>query len=149
MKFSDLKFVRLTQPEQFSLVPRYLFEQIKGSDFKIDRLYQFGPMLLASPLTFFYILAEKEQLEKGYAPAKGILWVEVNPFNDDIHVHVFSIDKEYQNNGAMAEGIKKVGEIRDIEQLNGKIVTTTTRPKAFEKAGLKKSKRIFMELSYE
>ena len=106
-------------------------------------------MLLASPLKFLYILAEKEQLEKGYAPAKGILWAEVNPFNDDIHVHVFSIDKEYQNNGAMAEGIKKVGEIRDIEKLNGKIVTTTTRPKALEKVELTQSKRIYMELSYE
>ena len=143
MKFSDLKFVRLTEPEQFSLIPRYLFEQVKGFDFKIERLYQFGPILLASPLTFLYALADKES-----SLIKGILWAEVNPFNEDVNAHTFSIDKEYQNrNGdAMREGIKKIEEIRDMENLTGKIVTSTIRPKAFEKAGLKKSKRVIMEL---
>lgn len=149
MIFSDLKFVRLTQPEQFSLVPKYLFEQVKGSEFDVDRLYQFGPIFLASPFTFFYILAEREQLEKGCAPVKGILWAEINPFNGDIYAHTFSVDEKYQNNGAMAGGIEKLREIRNIEKLTGKIVATTTRPKAFEKAGLKKSKRIVMELKYD
>ena len=146
MKFEDLKFVRLTRPEQFSLVPRYLFEQVKGGDFNIDRLLQFGPMLLASPLTYFYILAEKEQLEKGYAPAKGLLWAEVNPFNENVHAHLFSIDKEYQHDGAMSGAIKKLKEIREKENLTGKLTSETNRPKAVEKAGWQKSKIIYMEI---
>ena len=155
MTFSDLKFVRLTQPEQFSLVPRYLFEQIKGSDFKIDRLYQFGPMLLASPLTFFYILAEKEQLEKGYAPAKGILWVEINPLDDQIKIHAFSIDKEYQQNmngdfqhdsEALKTTLDFLRKLQKENNLSNKIEIVTLRPRAYQKAGWARSKKILMEI---
>lgn len=146
MEFSELKFVRITQPEQFSLVPRYLFEQVKGSDYKIDRLYQFGPLLLASPLTFFYVLAVKEQLENGCAPVKGILWAEINPFYENLEAHIFSIDKEYQHNGAMAGAIDKLKEIQLREKLTGKITSETTRPKAVKKAGWKISDTINMEI---
>ena len=146
MTFSDLKFVRLTQPNQFGLIPRYLFEQVKGFDFNIDRLYQFGPILLASPLTFLYILADKKQLEKGSAIPKGILWAEVNPFNEDINAHTFSIDRKYQGNGAIAGVIEKLKEIIRTEKLVGKIIGFTIHPKVFERAGMKKSKKIIMEL---
>ena len=112
MKFSDLKFVRLTQPEQFNLIPPYLFEQIKSADFKIDRLYQFGPILLASSLTFFYALADKKT-----SLVKGLLWAEINPFCESIHVHIFSVDKEYQNDGdAMGGAIKKLNP--DLDDLS-------------------------------
>ena len=146
MKFSDLKFVRLIQPNQFGLIPRYLFEQVKGGEFKIDRLYQIGPILLASPLTFLYILADKEQLKKGSASPKGVLWAEVNPFCEDVKAHIFSVDKEYQGNGAMVEVIDKLKEIYASEKLTGKITSETTRPKAVEKAGWKISDRINMEI---
>ena len=142
MKFSDLKFVRLTQPEQFGLIPNYLFEQVKGGEFKIDRLYQFGPALLASPLTFFYALADKET-----SLIKGILWAEVNPFFENVHAHIFSIDKEYQNNGdAIGGAIEKLKEIRTKENLTGNITSETTRPKAVEKAGWKISNKVNMEM---
>ncbi|GAI03078.1 unnamed protein product [marine sediment metagenome] len=142
MKFEDLKFVRLTIPSQFALIPRALFEQVKGGEFKIDRLYQFGPMLLASPLTFFYALADKET-----ALIKGVLWAEVNPFCEDIYAHIFSIDKKYQNNGdAMGGAIEKLREIRTKEKLSGKITSETTRLKAVERAGWRISKRINVEI---
>lgn len=146
MKFSDLKFVRLTEPEQFGLIPRYLFEQVEGGEFKIDRLYQFGPLLLSSPLTFLYILADKEQLKKGIATPKGILWAEVNPFYESLNAHIFSIDKEYQCNGAMKDVIEKLKEIYTQEKLTGKITSETTRSKAVEKAGWRISNRINMEI---
>lgn len=146
MKFSELKFVRLTQPEQFGLIPRYLFEQIKGSDFNIDRLYQFGPMLLTSPFMFLYILADKEQLKKGNASPKGILWAEINPFYENLNAHIFSIDKEYQCNGAMKNIIEKLKEIYAKEKLTGKITSETTRSKAVKKAGWRISNRINMEI---
>lgn len=140
--FQDLKFVRLTIPDQFGLIPKALFEQVKGADFKIDRLYQFGPALLASPLTFFYALADKET-----SLIKGILWAEVNPFNEDVYAHVFSINKEYQDNGdAMGGAIEKLKEIHTKEKLSGKITSSTTRPKAVQKAGWKISKKRFMEI---
>jgi hypothetical protein len=146
MKFSDLKFVRLTQPEQFSLVPRMLFEQVKGAEFKIDRLYQFGPMLLASPLTFFYVLAEKEQLEKGTAPVKGLLWAEINPLNENLVVHTFSVDKEYQGNGTLNDALDFVRTIQEKENLQ-KIQIITVHPKVYEKKhGWCESKKKIMEI---
>lgn len=155
MEFSDLKFVRLTQPEQFSLVPRYLFEQVKESEFKIERLYEFGPILLASPFTFFYILAEKKQLEKGCAPAKGIFWAEISPLDNRIKVWAFSIDKDYQQNrngefSRKSNAVNSVIEfIRELQKENGldeKIEIVTYRPHFYKNAGFKKSKKILMEI---
>lgn len=150
MKFEDLKFVRLTQPDQFNLIPRFLFEQVKGSDFKIDRLYQYGPMMLASPLTFFYILAEKEQLEKGYAPAKGILWLTINPFEEIFYVDMLSVDKDYQGNGtALKSSLNFIRSIPEYKTLNPKIIMMTRHVKAFEKAGWERSEKIRMENNNE
>lgn len=144
--FQNLKFVRLTQPEQFSLIPRILFEQVKGADFKVDRLYQFGPLLLASPLTFLYVLAEKEQLENGHAPVKGILWAEINPLSENLIVNAFSIDKEYQGDGAMEKVKEKLGEIKKENNIENPVITITTRPKAVEKAGWEHSNITVMEM---
>lgn len=141
MKFSDLKFVRLTQPEQFSLVPRYLFEQVKGADFKIDRFYQFGPMLLASPLTFFYALADKET-----SLIKGILWAEINPLSENLVIHILSVNKEYQGNGTLDKALDFVKTIQEKENLQ-KIQITTICPKTYErKHGWHKSKKRIMEI---
>ncbi len=141
MKFSDLKFVRLTQPEQFSLVPRYLFEQAKDSDFKIDRLYQFGPIVLASPLTFFYVLAEKET-----SKIKGLLWCEINPFNENLMVYALSVDKEYQGNGTLDETLNFIRTIQKKENLQ-KIQMATTHPKVYvEKHGWSESKKKILEV---
>lgn len=141
MKFEDLKFVRLTHPAMFEGIPRYLFEQVKDAEFKVDRLYQFGPVLITSPLTFLYILVNDT------SAVKGILWAEVNPFNENIYANIFSVDKEYQNNGdAMVGAIRKLKEIQVSEKLTGKITSSTTRPKAVEKVGWKKSNQINMEI---
>lgn len=146
MKFSDLKFVRLTNPSQFSLIPQYLFEQVKGADFKIDRLYQFGPLLLASPLTFLYVLAEKEQLEDGHAPVKGILWLTVNPIEEMFYVEMLSVDKDYQGNGTLQSALEFIKSIPDYNSLNPKIVMMTKHVKAFEKAGWEQSEKVRMQI---
>lgn len=150
MKFSDLKFVRLTEPEQFSLIPRYLFEQVKGFDFKIERLYQFGPILLASPLTFLYALADKES-----SLIKGILWAEVNPLDNQLKVHAFSIDREYQQNmdgefkhdsTALNLALDFIRKLQKENNVDNKIEIVTLRPHAYERVGWKKSKKVLMEI---
>lgn len=145
-KFDDLKFVRLTRPEQFSLIPQYLFKQVKDRDFSIDRIKEFGPVLLASSLTFLYILAEKEQLAEGYAPAKGVLWLTVNPFEEVFYVELLSVDKEYQGNkGDTLRGVVNfIQSIPEYKSLKPKIVMTTKHIKAFEKVGWKQSKKVRM-----
>ena len=140
MKFEDLKFVRLNHPDQFKLIPKKLFEQVKGSGFNIDKVYEFGPLLLMSPLTYFYVLM-------GDKPAvEGILWAEVNPFSDSLHVHVFSIKKEYQGNSALDVTLDFLEVIQKDNNLN-KIQMTTTRPKAYmKKQSWKRSKQIILEI---
>lgn len=141
MTFSDLKFVRLTIPDQFGLIPSYLFEQVKGGEFKIDRLYQFGPMLLASPLTFFYALADKET-----SLIKGILWAEINPLSENLVIHTLSVNKEYQGNGTLDKTLDFVRTIQKRENLR-KIQITTICPKTYErKHGWHKSKKRIMEM---
>ena len=143
MKFEDLKFVRLTEPEQFALIPKVLFEQMKDADYKIDKLYQFGPILLMSPLTFLYVLVNKDT-----NIIKGILWSENNPITEKLNTLAFSIDKEYQSkNGDALEWVKKfLKKIQKENNLTGTLDVATSRPKAYEKAGWKRSKRILLEV---
>lgn len=141
MKFENLKFIRLTQPDQFKLIPRELFEQVKGAEFKVDRLYQFGPALLASPLTLFYALADNET-----SVIKGVLWASINPFTENLDIHVLSIDKDYQGNGALDGALEFLEKIRTENNLN-KLQMTTTRPKVYEeKQNWKRSSQIVLEI---
>ena len=154
MKFSDLKFVRLTQPEQFSLVPRYLFEQVKRKDWDVEDLYKYGPAFLEGIFNFFYVLAEKEQIQKGYAPVKGVLWATIDPVTKTMCVNIFSIDKEYQKpqGQAMAGAIAHLRKGKDELRSNGsmnlrdKFLWSTARPKAFERIGAKRYYRQIMEI---
>jgi hypothetical protein len=145
MTFDDLKFVRLTTPELFGTIPPELFEQVRDSDFKIERLYQFGPATVASPLTFLYVLCEKEALKKGDAKAKGILWAEICPFTENLNIHILSIAKEYQGNGTLEKTLEFLEELKEKEGLN-KLQIVTTRTKFYEeKQHWKRSNRIIME----
>ncbi len=161
MEFNDLKFVRLktdvkSDPDgslaffMFNLIPRYLFEQVKGAEYKVDRLYQFGPLLLASPLTFFYVLVDKESKK-----VKGVLWAEINPLDEQIKVHVFTVDKEYQQNMngdfshdsiALKTTLDFLRKLQKENNLDSKIEIVTLRPLAYEKAGWKQSKKTLMEV---
>lgn len=143
MNFDELKFVRLTQPEQFSLIPRTLFEQIKGRNFIIDRIYQFGPIALSNPFTHLYVLAEEST-----AIIKGFLWAEINPYTEGLSVITFSLDKEYQSaNGKAIKCAKELlDKIAEENKLTGKMEMVTIRPKAYEKAGWRKSEKIMMEI---
>jgi len=148
----ELKFVRLfvnykkdedlaLAAHLFNSVPKYLFEQVKDTDFDMDRLYQFGLMMLVNPLTYFYVMVEKEK-----PVIKGILWAQHNLLSDQLSVLVFSVDKEYQNNGAMEVSKQKLLEIKKENNIEGSIITVTTRPKAVEKVGWKRSNKIVMEI---
>lgn len=156
MKFSDLKFVRLTQPEQFSLVPRYLFEQVKRKDWDVEDLYKYGPAFMEGIFNFFYVLAERKQIEEGCAPVKGILWTTIDPVTRIMCVNIFSIDKEYQKPqgqalvGALEHLSKVKNELRasGTMDLRDKILWATARPKAFmnKRIGAKRYYRQIMEV---
>ena len=146
--FDDLKFVRLTMPEQFVLIPKYLFEQVKGASYKIERIYQFAPVAIMSPLTFIYALADKNT-----SIIKGVLWAEINPFSERLQVFILSVDKHYQQkNGLFTKGSqilsKTLDFLRKLQKhvgITGKIEMLAYLPKAYEKAGWKRSDKILME----
>ena len=136
-----LEFIRLTDPKLFSVIPPSLFEQAKGSNFKIDKLYEFGPLLLASPLTFFYIMVEPSDKPE----VKGIFWAEISPLTGHLAVHALSIDKDAQENGNLGEMVKFADNLAKSQGIT-KIQMLTTRPKVYEKKfGYERSEKIIME----
>jgi len=141
MNIDDLHFVRLTQANQFCLIPPELFEQLKESDYSAERLHQFGPIALTSPLTFLYVLADNKT-----SIVKGLLWAEVNPLSESLAIHILSVDKEYQGGDTVQTVIdfcRKILEANDLK----KIEMITVRPKVYEeKHNFKRSNKIIMEL---
>ena len=149
MKFEDLQFVRLTQPDQFNLIPRELFEQVetKDPDVIVDNLYKFGPQQLLSNMNFIYVMVDDK------SKIKGILWAGVNDFTNNLEVSVWSVDKEYQNSGAGKTSLEFLQDIQKKHKLN-KIRFMTTRGKnyidkykrVYKKQGLKESDVVILEI---
>lgn len=152
MKVDDLKFVRfstvgLNDPDRalatylFKRIPAELFDQVKGTDNITNRLYEFGPLALASPLTFLYVLVEKDT-----SLIKGVLWAEINPLNEKLVISTLSLDKEYQGNGVIDKAYEEVLlKIQETENLKGMQLITVC-PKTYErKHGWQRSRKVIME----
>jgi len=138
--FKNLKFVRLTEPSQFALIPRALFEQVKDSNLMVDRVYQLAPAMMQSPVMFLFVLAESDT-----AIIKGVMWAMINPLTDMLMVHLLSVDKEYQDNEAVEETHKLLKAIIKGFNLRG-LEFITIRPLAFiKKYGGKQSKKVIIE----
>lgn len=131
-----LKFVRVRTIDQ---IPRHLFEQVKPREFDIDRLYEFAPVLLKNPLNLMGAFVTKE------GEIKGVMWATFNVIANSIMVNVLSIAKEYFGRGIVREAN---GILRKQQKVLGatRVVFTTTRPRAFERFGYRKSKRVVMEM---
>ncbi len=147
MNFSDLKFVRINSPGTspeiidmvFRRIPRELFEQVKDVEFNIDLLYKSPSGFLNKANTMFYVLTDNED------KIKGVLWAYINILTEKIQVNILSIDKEYQFSDALEKTLEFVRSWQGKDE-NLKIQIITTRPHAYEKAGLVKSKQILMEI---
>lgn len=149
MNFENLQFVRLTHPDMFRFIPRYLFEQVKDNtpDINIENLYLFGPAQLASEKTFLYIMFD------GSNVIKGMLWAAINEFTDNLEVNILSVDNDYQGNSACKTSLDFLQDIKENHKLK-KIRMMTTRGKAYtdkyervyKKAGLKESNVVILEI---
>ena len=115
MKFTELKFVRVADVEEFNRIPRYLFDQMRHKDFDVDRIYKYAPRFLPSPQTWFYVLVDKGDL------VKGLLWDTTEPVQNILMINMLSVDKEYQG-GAIG---------RSTDFLFEEIKKTGLRPKIF------------------
>jgi len=123
-----------------NLVPRRLFEQIKGVEWNIDRLYAMSENICSNPTNLIYVLFDDDKI------IHGLVWAQVNILNENLYVMILSVDEEYQgaNGAAIDAAALLLNSIRQEANLK-KIIWTTTRPKAYEKHGFKRSKKIIME----
>jgi hypothetical protein len=97
MNIKDLKIVRVTMPETFEIIPRYLFEQIEGLGFgedRIENIYRHGLSILMvpisqnshvewvpNPLVHIALMYDKEHIIKGF------VWSHVDLVDKHIFVH--------------------------------------------------------------
>jgi len=137
-KIRELKFKRIFS---FQIIPRYLFAQVKeNNDWDLDFLYDYADDLAKDPLTLIYVLADKDY------QIKGVLWAAINPLVKTISGYLLSVDKEYQDRGSpILYAIEFLTEIKEKIGFK-KIEWPTTRPRAFERLGFKRSGITNMEV---
>ena len=133
--FNELQFVRITNAEMFWMIPRKLFDDIKEKSYDVDMLYKMAGQYL-SPTSFMFLLVDAD------AQIKGFLWFYLNLLNKKAQVNILTVDSEYQ--GSMA--IQKTAEFIKSLDKDLTIEIMTSRPKAFEKAGFKRSETLIMEI---
>ena len=125
-----------------------MIEQIRDREWSVDRFYKYGPMIVANPLNVIWALVDAANV------TKGILFVTIDMVGEVICVNMFSVDREYQsiNGGAIAKAIEFLHKFQDeLKENRGinlkrKILWPTTRPRACEREGLKRTKGIMMEV---
>ena len=122
------------------IVPRRLLEQVKGLEWNIDRVYALSENICSNPTNLIYVLYDEEKI------IHGVLWARINILDENLYVSILSVDEEYQGvNGAPIDAAYALlNMVRNDANLK-KIIWSTTRPKAYEKHGFKRSKKIIME----
>lgn len=137
--FSELKPVKIYD---FRIIPRYLFEQVKGGNWNFENILGLNDAINATPFNFLFVFVDEENIIKGF------LWGALNPVTLVFDAFIYSVDKKYQQGDAL-ECIK--GFLTNFMNDLGIKHTqfTTTRPKALEKAGFVRSKLTLMEFNLE
>lgn len=136
----ELKWIRISD---WNLVPGYLVKQVKGMDFPPERLYAFGEDIARNPFTLLFVLADEHHRIQGF------LWGSVNPLDQSIMGHIFSLDKEYQDRGKPIQvAIKKLEEFGRNLGFE-RVKWQTTRPKAFERLGFERAEQVLMAKEIE
>lgn len=131
-----LKFIRVFS---FDLIPKYLFDQVKGRQWSVQRFLDNAPMFAGDPTNLIFVLADKSHLIQGF------LWSTVNVFTKNLDCHILSVDKKYWNQGITRATIDFLKNLRTGLKLK-KITFRTTRPRAFARYGAKASKSVVMEV---
>jgi len=139
MRFDDLTFRVI---DDFNLVPRYLFEQVPKRNYDIDNIYRWGPAFMANPFNILFGLYDSDE------KMQGVLWCTIDPVVENLCVNIFSVNKKYQDlrGYAIKKTVKFLKQLIKQTGLKDIIIWTTTRPRAFERAGCKRFDRTLMEI---
>jgi len=136
---TPLDNLRMIRIFDFNLIPRYLFEQIKGRQWDVDGFLKVAPGLSANPTTLLYVYADKDHVIQGF------LWASVNIFTGNIDGQMLSLNKKYWGYGAVPRAFEFLGKIRKTLKFN-KVTFRTSRARAFTKYGAKPSASVVMEV---
>ena len=147
-----LTFFRMTEPNFMRCIPRYLFEQVKDlDDAAIERIYQYSSsimtivvpengQLVRKPNDLVWIAA---LYDKGHV-IKGFLWLDFEIIEQYIFVQLLTVDKEYQFSDILKQSMDYIQGLPIPDVYKSRIEWATTRPKAFERIGWKRSERVLM-----
>jgi len=133
-KGTGLTFIPINDP---TLIPEYLVEQIRGRDYTVARFFEFAPKFISDQNTLVAVFADSDRI------VKGLLIASVNHLSEYFNVNVLSIDKEYQKGTIVSEARNICSKYISEMGLKG-LRMTTTRPKAMEKHGFKRTKDVVM-----
>lgn len=154
----DLKFLRLIIAEAFNAIPRALFESIKEIDSDtIERIYANSADIMTIPVV------DQKGVVVGRLPApsvwiaimldiakevKGFVWMEFDVIEQRVFIQAYAVAKDYQssNGEVIRYVVDYIKGLQISEEMKNNIQSATTRPKALEKIGWKRSKRVLMEL---
>jgi len=140
-KDKDLQFIRIFD---FNLIPRALIEQIEGSSYKPEKIYEFAVDIGTDPFTMLYCLADKDH------KIRGFFWGTLNPINESLNIHMYSIEKEYQKGKTFSKKFKEfIDKISEKSNITVYFLSSEPEAKIFERIGAKKSKFTLMEYRSE
>lgn len=147
MKIEQLKVRRAKAKEDILMVPEKLLCQIGGLEkHTVDAVYENAEVLATTPNIWFLLLLNHTK------EIKGVLWFTVDIFERQLFVYLFSVDPEYQScdlNHARWVGEFLFGLTQIPADYRRKIQWLTNRPKLYERFGVKRSRRVLLEISRE
>lgn len=154
-KVQDLKLKRFFD---FSYIPRSWLEESKDEQYHPDRLYPLGPMILASPGNYLWVLTDEDN------KIKGAIWAAILILSRQLHINFVLLDPEYRSEhspeearvemsfivGFLKNEVAEINKKLEIEKsdyrLSETLLATTTRWRAYESMGWKKHKQVLMEI---
>lgn len=144
MENGELQFVRFTQPEMLSLIPKELWEQVAEVDdtLILENVYKFGPIMLKNPFSFFYGIIDDSKIV-------GFFWANVDVFTNRLNVFYMSLDKKYQQDGIVSKFKGLIKSICNRHKLSAIYQVYSLHPRIAERYGGTESKCKIMEYNTE
>lgn len=134
-KGTGLRFINVND---FNLIPVHLIEQIEPKVPDPTIFYKLSQQINSSPFNTLGVFADKDK------KVKGFMWGNYNPIDQNLHIHMLSIDPEYHGMGIVGEATNIAKKIKQQMKAVG-IKFKTITPERFEGNGWERSDQVFME----
>ncbi len=117
------EFIRITDLER---IPQYLFEQVKGRSWTVERFYKLSPSFLSGESHRFWAVENNGEVV-------GVLWAVIDILSEKLNVIVYSVNKDYQDSlGVALKFLRKTATELKLKQ---KINWITAEPEKIKEIG--------------